>query len=1217
MISCTWRMSLFDAGQARHWFAEWGDGATIEQLTPVELRGLPDVRVLRNGIPVPPEDWDKLLNPGDYVEWSLDPGELFTVGAALAGQSSLMAGGFVLGEFATATAGALAFTANLTFALGITSLLGALLKQKPPKPGEEDSPTYAFGGIASNPAHAGAAYPVLYGRPRVAGPIINVYTEALTDSDEFLNVLVMLAGHEVVAIGDKTEDGGPFTDADGNLPEGLQINGEPAENFHDVEVYVRLGTSDQLPIPGHSLPVLTEDVSRTLRESEDVAGAEQTPGVYAVDDAEIEAWDTPVSHTTYDEADEFNILIRFPFGLYGIDSAGSLQDATAEFQVRYRRATNGGPVGEYVVLPPFTLTAHRNTGFTVSFARQFLDPATYVEPTRGFYLDLAPSATAHAETAGSITLATQTADETEMSVICWLRPTNVSPYDAPYFLVRYLNANRGFGFSVEEEVGFSGQEVPKLQVTLGNGTTTTNAASDLDKFLSDQFENPPEGTQGFTMLGFTYKANAYEGGGNRLRFYCNGKQIDEENIAFEALWPTSAQVIVGAANGSGASNVDGQMDEVLIYKRELSQVEMNLKFNGGAPFPASASETDIVAGWHMDSTVTGTQVDDFVGANNLLLEGSAAISSGSNFGPVFLADEGDPLKDRFLVEVQRINAEEDTTAGQDQADWSSIQLVGHDELSYPGVALLGVRVKASDQLQGLPQITVPVKGAKVPSWDGEDVLNPFITHSWNRNPAWILAHAATDLKLGLGDHWTIADVDWQELLDFAEFCDELIILDEEAQPVYDPPGGGAGDAIEVEDASTATILHPLFTNGLIRVRVNDENWPATWPPGFGDTAEGDCEWFFALTGDGMSASGVPAIFASIEDVPLACGAVEFAGSGTGKDHFILLLHPPTDPGVDDSHNPATGETIEVQRYEHRMECDLVFDRIDFPGWEALRTIAASARAQPVKKGGQISAFFDAPRDVDNMLGMGNTVAHTFATIYSGIADRPNVIEAEFLDRQRNYERTAIVEEHPSFTDPTAFINRRVTQENIEGITRRSQVKRHLRWKLNTYHLMRRMYEAQGGPDMLAIQPGMRIAVSHDVPGWGVSGRLRGDSGTDSVVKLDRDVVLLSGATYQVQVRDQGAGLVETRTISTGAGSYAAGTSLAVSVAFSFVPTDQSVYHFGATGRTGMDFLVRETSIDATTLQHTLRATQYDAQVYEDAYGEVSDTVISNLALPEV
>ncbi len=1236
IVHCTQFLSPFDASQARKWEAAWGPDCTIANLTPETFRGLPDVMVMRNGERVKPEDYEQVLCPGDYVGWSLDPGGPFAVapvltsftGVGMGAGIGTTAAGLSFGGMSLGTLGlgakslaAAAFLGNLAFTVGLSALLGGLLKQKPPKPGEKDSPTYSFGGISSNPDYAGAAWPFVFGQPRVAGPIINVYTDAQSEADEYLYVLMMPAGHEVTAIGDKTEDGGPFTSDDDNLPEGLQINGQPAKNFLDIECHVRLGTAHQTTIDGFSSPVLQFDVGRELRDPDNAptGGAEQDPGVYDPEDSAITAWDTPVAITTEDTADAFNAIVHFPSGLVKIDSAGETQLKTVRFQARYRRATNGSPVGDYVVLPAFEISAEKTSAFSLNYRKDFISPDTYVEPTPGHYLDLTPATNARATTAAT-TLVTQAAAETEMTILCWIKPANVSVASLPFNLVRHLGSNRGWAFGIEQNAVTPAGALYEVHfsLTMGNGTTTTEVEK-ASSHLMQSLLNPPDGTHDFTMVAVTYAASVYEDGDGEVRFFCNGVQTGKVRTPFAALWPITQQVIVGAATAGGASNFDGGIDEVLIYGRALTQVEISQKWNGGhAPPPATAIEPDILAGWHMDATITGSVVDDFVGSNNLSLLGSAVItdSTGSEYGVVMTADEGDLLKDRYLIELQRITTSVESVYAQDQAEWRTLQLIGYDEFEYPGVALLAVKMRASDQLSGgMPQITVPVKGAKAPVWDGEDPLNPLsgVTFEWTQNPAWCHVLAATDLKLGMGDNWTLDDIDWAEHLEAAEYADELLDAGEPTADVYDPPGGSL-HALEVQSAATASGLYPEFATGRIIVSVDSDDWQESWPGGFDvAVAEADAQWFYALTGAGIGITGSPTWLNNVEDEPLAVGLVEFLSVGSGKQRFEISLHTPTDPGTDATYNPTAG-TVSVRRYERRYELDYVADRIDFPGWEGLRSITKTMRGEPVKKGGVLSIFHDAPRDRDNLIGMGNTVAQTFATIYSGISDRPNVIEAEFLDRQKNHERVQIVLEHPNVVDPTQFINRRVTQENMEGVTRRSQVMRQLRYKLNYFNLARRMYEATGGPDMLSLQPGSRVGVSHDVTQWGYSGRIREDSADGGEVYLDRPVTLVTGQTYEVQVYDSGTGDLETRTVDSGPGTYSPGTPLSVSSDFSFVPKADAKYAFGKTGKSVMDFAIMEMDLDAETLTRSLRGIQYSEAVYADEWAELPDP-ISDLTAP--
>ena len=124
------------------------------------------------------------------------------------------------------------------------------------------------------------------------------------------------------------------------------------------------------------------------------------------------------------------------------------------------------------------------------------------------------------------------------------------------------------------------------------------------------------------------------------------------------------------------------------------------------------------------------------------------------------------------------------------------------DLNYPNTALLGLKLLATDQLSGsTPNITTVVKGRKVliPNilngatpvdwedyyWDGSDyrLLSDDTLLSWDgstyvekysANPVWCLKDFITNLRYGLGEFISSANLDSSSLLEMSRYCEEKV-----------------------------------------------------------------------------------------------------------------------------------------------------------------------------------------------------------------------------------------------------------------------------------------------------------------------------------------------------------------------------------------------------------------------------------------------------------
>lgn len=153
----------------------------------------------------------------------------------------------------------------------------------------------------------------------------------------------------------------------------------------------------------------------------------------------------------------------------------------------------------------------------------------------------------------------------------------------------------------------------------------------------------------------------------------------------------------------------------------------------------------------------------------------------------------------------------------DATDVIAVNEIQYAALSYPGLALMGVKIRASEQLQGgFPRVTVPCKGIKVATGFGT---------GWTNNPAEIIHGILVDKNWGLGRLVDAADIDATTLEEFRDWCDEEIpiftdseVLEKRAELdiILDSPRG----AWEVLQALASTARGNLLKLGsLIKFKI--------------------------------------------------------------------------------------------------------------------------------------------------------------------------------------------------------------------------------------------------------------------------------------------------------------------------------------------------------------------------------------------------------------
>lgn len=120
---------------------------------------------------------------------------------------------------------------------------------------------------------------------------------------------------------------------------------------------------------------------------------------------------------------------------------------------------------------------------------------------------------------------------------------------------------------------------------------------------------------------------------------------------------------------------------------------------------------------------------------------------------------------KYDIRIKRIGAESLTNSAVDSFNVTDVNEIIIDNVNYKHTALLAIKVRLSDQLNGLPKVTFIHKGRliRVIASDNSETLEP------SNNPAWITLDALTNSRFGAGvDDSRINLQEWKE---WADFCD--------------------------------------------------------------------------------------------------------------------------------------------------------------------------------------------------------------------------------------------------------------------------------------------------------------------------------------------------------------------------------------------------------------------------------------------------------------
>jgi predicted phage tail protein len=297
----------FDVSDQRREIVPLRDGVKILDMVPADKTHL---AVSINGELLEREDWDvRAVLEGDYVVLCPVPAgggggknvlrmvALIAI-AIVAPYAAVGMGGAVMGSVGALSTIGMVTTAAITIAGSM--MVNALLPIDQSLPGGQsltnDSPSYGIDG-AKNTSREGIPVPVVYGRYRVAGNLINVFTRNVNGGEtQDLYSLYALSEGPVGAI----------------LTGTILVNDQPIENFSEVYTEVRLGEATQPLIDWFDDVIVPEQVGVTLSTSFH-------------------------TYTTKTAIDRFRLDIVAPQGWRKIDDKGVSQSITQYMTVQYRK----------------------------------------------------------------------------------------------------------------------------------------------------------------------------------------------------------------------------------------------------------------------------------------------------------------------------------------------------------------------------------------------------------------------------------------------------------------------------------------------------------------------------------------------------------------------------------------------------------------------------------------------------------------------------------------------------------------------------------------------------------------------------------------------------------------------------------------------------------------------------------------------------------------
>ena len=284
------------------------------------------------------------------------------------------------------------------------------------------------------------------------------------------------------------------------------------------------------------------------------------------------------------------------------------------------------------------------------------------------------------------------------------------------------------------------------------------------------------------------------------------------------------------------------------------------------------------------------------------------------------------------------------------------------------------------------------------------------------------------------------------------------------------------------------------------------------------------------------------------------------------------------------HRLAKGDGTFEKRFEFAVVLDSAHAAID-----VLIQLCATFRAWAFYSQGTVRLKIDKPESPVQLFGMGNIIEGSFQQSWKSMKDIPNVIEVQFLDANKNYEQevVAVTDESSLATNPSRMKSLRVFTTSI------SRALREGRYALNIGRYVHRSISFKASCDAVACQAGDIISVSHELPEWGVSGRVV--SATSTTIVFDKPVTFETGINYKVRCR-MADDTIEERNIINPMGAY---SSASVSVAWTKTPELNDVWVLGVTNNVKKDFRIITIKREGNS-EVAIECAEYSELVYDDS-----------------
>lgn len=252
------------------------------------------------------------------------------------------------------------------------------------------------------------------------------------------------------------------------------------------------------------------------------------------------------------------------------------------------------------------------------------------------------------------------------------------------------------------------------------------------------------------------------------------------------------------------TNADGPV--IRQSRINADEVSLDLAFNGLVQFSADGSRSERTVNITIEYRLVGAVGWTLLTTEDITGSTEQTVRKGYRFKPA--------TKGQYQVRITRNTADNTSTQIRDVMFLTVIRTIIYTApVNLTGHCLVAMRLKATNQLNGVVQEYSALAEALLPIWNGSSFNAPAVT----RSPTW----AALEVLRGAANKRALANsrIDLQSFIDHAAFC---ATLDQNGEAMY------LYDAVFDTETSVMSAANAILATARASLRPKDGKWSIIW-----------------------------------------------------------------------------------------------------------------------------------------------------------------------------------------------------------------------------------------------------------------------------------------------------------------------------------------------------------------------------------------------------